>query len=292
MPELPEAETIARGLRERVLGHAIESVEVVHEDVLVTDPGSFQAGVEGRRIEAVGRRGKKVVIDLGTDRVLVVNLGMTGRLIPYLPEAFTSPPASTHPALRFHFDCGGRLIYDDVRRFGTVECLETAEWVRRSRELGPEPLSRGFTAASLQKGLERSRSPIRSWLLDQRKLAGVGNIYANESLWRARVHPARWACQLDSDEVERLHRAIRAVLREAVSAEGTTLRDYRTVDGKRGEFAGRLRVYGREGSACRRCRTTIERIVFGGRSAFLCPRCQPTPTPPHSGESGARRIRA
>ncbi len=141
--------------------------------------------------------------------------------------------------------------------------------------MGPEPLSRRFTSSDMIRRLERSNSPIRSWLLDQKKIAGVGNIYANEALAVARIHPLRPARHLSLDEGRRLHRSLRSVLRAAVSAKGTTLRDYRTAQGWKGSYADRLRVYGREGRPCGRCGSPIERLTFGGRSAFFCPTCQP-----------------
>lgn len=275
MPELPEAETIARGLRMVLPGRAIERVEVLHADVLRVPPAAFRRCVRGRAIAGVGRRGKNVVLGLEGGGVLLVNLGMTGRLLPLLPGGPAPAFPPTHPALRFRLRGGGTLVFDDVRRFGTVECLQEEEWHRRSRALGPEPLSADFTAGRLATDLARSRSPVRSWLLDQRRVAGVGNIYANEALWRARVHPRRPASDLDAADVRRLHRALRRVLARAVEARGTTLRDYRTAEGDAGGFAPALSVYGREGQPCPRCGTPVERIVFGNRSAFLCPRCQP-----------------
>lgn len=276
MPELPEAETIARGLDAAVTGRRVTHVEVLHPDVLRVPADDFAGGVQGRRIEKVGRRGKNVVLSLEGGHVLVVNLGMTGRLLPAPPDA-PAGPGPAHPAVRLHFGGGGTLVYDDVRRFGAVEVLTEADWAARSAALGPEPLSDEFTARALAGALGRSRSPVRSWLLDQRRIAGVGNIYANEALWRARIHPRRPASTLSTAEAGRLHRALRDVLREAVAARGTTLRDYRTAGGEPGGFAPSLSVYGREGSPCPRCSTPVERIVFGNRSAFLCPRCQREP---------------
>ncbi len=273
MPELPEAETIVRGLRRAVVGERIRRTEVCHADVLRQAPRTLSSRVRGRRIEAVERRGKNVVIVLEGDRVVAVNLGMTGRLLP-----FPSPPAParrpTHPAVRFRFESGGMLVFDDQRRFGTVECFYGPDWQRRSATLGPEPLSSSFTAKRLHASLSTSRSPVRSWLLDQRRIAGVGNIYANEALHLAGVHPRRPANEVTAPEAARLHRALRRVLRAAIEKGGTTIRDYRNADGEEGAYARKLYVYGRDGDACLRCGNTIERIVFGNRSAFLCPTCQ------------------
>lgn len=274
MPELPEAETLVRGLRPVLTGRRIVQARVHHADVLRVPARAFRERVRGRRIEAVERRAKNVVLRLD-DGVLVVNLGMTGWLAPLgFPDR--SPPRPTHPALTFRLD-EGRLVFDDVRRFGCVEALEPDAWRERSAALGPEPLEAGFTPEVLGTALAASRSPLRSWLLDQRRVAGVGNIYACEACFRARVHPARPANTLDRAEAEALHRAIRGVLAAAVEAGGTTIRDYRNADGEPGTFVRRLEVYGREGEPCLRCTTPVERTVFGNRSAFFCPACQPSP---------------
>lgn len=270
MPELPEAETIVRGLRPALHGTVISKARVLRPDILRTSPARFRKHVAGRRIQHVGRRGKNIVMELDPPGFLVINLGMTGRLLT-LPSA--SP--STHPAVRFTLDDGGVLVYDDVRRFGAVEILTPGEWESRSAAMGPEPLDGRFTGRDMFARLQASRSPIRSWLLDQRRVAGVGNIYANEALWRARVHPARPANTLTRKEGDALLRAMRSVLLSAIEHGGTTLRNYRDASGERGNNARRLGVYGRVHKPCVRCGTEIERIVFGNRSAFLCPECQP-----------------
>ncbi|MGE0159403.1 MAG: bifunctional DNA-formamidopyrimidine glycosylase/DNA-(apurinic or apyrimidinic site) lyase [Gemmatimonadales bacterium] len=276
MPELPEAETIVRGLRPAIIGRTIRGVEVIHADVLRQPVRRFTKAVGGATIEAVGRRGKNVLIELDRDRVIAVNLGMTGRLVPIAADGYRGPESEwTHPAVRFRFRGGASLVFDDTRRFGTVECLSRGEWLDRSARMGPEPLDAGFTARALHAALSGSRAPVRSWLLDQRKIAGVGNIYANEALHLAGIHPMRQARGIDRARAGALHRSIRRVLNRAIGAGGTTIRDYRTASGERGRYARRLLVYGRDGSPCARCGTTIERIVFGGRSAFYCPTCQP-----------------
>ncbi len=274
MPELPEAETIVRGLRTTVVGRTIQRTEVVHSDVLRQPVRRFADRVRGRTVVAVGRRGKNVVLQLDEGHVVAVNLGMTGRLLP-VEYGRSSGAESSHPAVRFRFRAGGSLVFDDTRRFGTVECLSATEWVERSARMGPEPLDPSFTAGRLHAALAASRSPVRSWLLDQRKIAGVGNIYANEALHLARIHPERQARLVDRERATALHRGIRSVLQAAIDAGGTTIRDYRTAEGTPGSYARRLLVYGRDGEACGRCGTEIRRIVFGGRSAFYCPTCQP-----------------
>lgn len=276
MPELPEAETIARALHAAARGKAIRRVEVLRPDLLPQGESSFRRRLEGRSIRSVGRRGKNVVLRL--DRgVLLVNLGMTGRMLA--PESPGIHPAAGHPGVLLHLEGGGIVTYDDARRFGRLEVLTPREWQERTRSLGPEPLARSFTPDRLRAALARSRSPIRSWLLDQRRVAGVGNIYANEALWRARIHPSRPAASLDGAEGARLHRELRRVLRSAIRARGTTIRDYRDPGGGQGSFGGLLRVYGRAGEPCPRCSTPVERWVLSNRSCFLCPRCQPDSRP-------------
>lgn len=225
----------------------------------------------------MGRRGKNVLFRLDGGRALLVNLGMTGRLL--LPRPEGGGVDGGHPGVRIHFHDGTPLTYDDVRRFGALEALGARGWRLRNRTLGPEPLSRGFTVDLLGESLVRSRSPIRSWLLDQRRVAGVGNIYANEALWEARIHPLRPASSLAAPEVRRLHRALRRVLRAAIEARGTTLRDYRDAGGAEGSFGRLLRVYGRDGHPCPRCGTVVDRCVLSNRSFFVCRRCQPEPDP-------------
>lgn len=274
MPELPEAETIVRGLRPAILGRTIRATEVIHADVLRQPRRRFADRVRGRTVLGVERRGKNVIIRLDEDRVVAVNLGMTGRLLPVSADGAETRDSS-HPAVRFRFEGGGALVFDDTRRFGTVECLTAEDWRERSERMGPEPLEPSFTARALHASLATSRSPIRSWLLDQRKVAGVGNIYANEALHLAGIHPERQARTVDRKSAQALHRGIRRVLQAAIDAGGTTLRDYRTAEGEPGRYAPRLLVYGRDGEPCGRCESEIRRVVFGGRSAFLCPGCQP-----------------
>jgi len=273
MPELPEVETIVRGLRPALPGKTITYVEVQHADVLRQPTEDFSSRLLHRIFQSVHRRGKNIVVRLTGGAVLVVNLGMTGRLLLASDDAPT-----THPAVRFKLSSGPVLVYDDVRRFGALEVMDETEWAVRDRRLGPEPLSSAFTARRLKADLSRSISPIRSWLLDQRRVAGVGNIYANEALHLAEIHPKRPARSVTEVEARKLHRALRRTLRTAVENRGTTLRDYRDASGNPGDNASHLRVYGRDQEPCLRCSTRICRFVFGNRSAFFCPTCQPAAT--------------
>lgn len=273
MPELPEVETIVRHLASGLPGHRIREVRVHQADLLDTPPDGFCGDVAGQEILAVSRRGKNIVLSLSRPQFLVVNLGMTGRLLFFPGTEGGSPPS--HPGLDFLLEPTGTLVYTDIRRFGRLRLLSPGAWKEESARLGPEPLQKGLSDSTFHQALQRSRSPIRSWLLDQRNIAGVGNIYASEALFRGGIHPRRPADTLSFQEGKALLAGLRAVLRQAVQARGTTLRDYRTATGEEGNFAEALRVYGRNGQPCLRCKTPVERIVLGNRSAFFCSRCQP-----------------
>lgn len=273
MPELPEVETVVRGLRRLVTGATIRGAEVVHADLIApTSPADFDAGIAQRTIRGVSRRAKNIVLDLGEAR-LVVNLRMTGRLLVLEP----GDPEPSHPAVRMPLTDGRVLLYHDVRRFGRLDRFTAEEWERRSRALGIEPLGPEFTPERLRWLARTSRVALKTWLMDQRRVVGVGNIYASEALFRARLSPRRWARTLTRAEAGRLHDAVRAVLTEAIEFRGTTLLDYRDPSGERGNFADRLLVYDRAGEPCRVCGAPIRRIVQGGRSTFFCPTCQRRP---------------
>jgi formamidopyrimidine-DNA glycosylase len=273
MPELPEVETIVRQLAGSIPGRRIRAVSVFRDDLLREPEDAFRAGLRGRIIESVTRRGKNILLNLPEGHRLLVNLGMTGQLL--FREEASREDAPPHLAIRFSFHEGGDLLYVDVRRFGHLIRYSPTEWKQETRRLGPEPLGPELTGPGLHASLQRSRAPIRSWLLDQTKVAGIGNIYAAEALFRAGIHPKRRALSLDLQESKALFKGIREVLEEAVRAQGTTLRDYRTASGDRGGFGPALLIYGREGEGCVSCKAMVERIVFGNRSAFFCPHCQP-----------------
>lgn len=284
MPELPEVETMRRGLEESLRGARVISVRLHHRDILLDggSPDRFAAGLSGRRIDAIRRRGKNLLFRLsnGDRAVLQTQVRMTGRFA--VAEAgdpdgrrLRREIGYTHVAAEFALADGRTLLYDDVRRLGGFRLQSADEWARREARLGSEPLADGYRAADLAADLGDGRAPVKNALLDQRRIAGVGNIYASEALFRARVDPRRPCGELTGEEHRRLHRALRAVLREALAAEGTSLRDFKAVNGRSGEFQERLRVYGREGIPCGRCGTPILRIVQAGRSTFFCPSCQP-----------------
>jgi formamidopyrimidine-DNA glycosylase len=273
MPELPEAETIVRDLRARVTGGTVVRVAVRHADVL--HPGLTAAALgrrlRGRTIAGVSRRGKNVVLEFEGGWRLVVNLGMTGRIV-------TTDAARAgelrHVAVRLHLADGRAILYDDARRFGDIDLRDEAGWLERDAELGVEPLSADFTAERLHALTRTSSMPVRNWLLDQRRVAGVGNIYAVEALFRAGVRPTRRARTLTRRETAALRDALRAVLQESIDARGTTISDYRDASGERGGFDRLLRVYDRAARPCVACGASIKRIVLTNRSAFYCPACQ------------------
>ncbi len=272
MPELPEVETVVGQLATSLPGLEIRGVAVTRPDLLRESPRRFRSALLGARFLGVGRRGKKIVLSLSGEQLLVVSLGMTGQLL-FLPST-AEGEAPPFRAVSFTLEPGAVLHYADARRFGRLQRFTPREWESESARLGPEPLDRALTAGSFHRILALSRSPVRSWLLDQRRVAGIGNIYAAEALFKARIHPARPASSLTPGEARQLLTAIRDVLREAIRAKGTTLRDYRTAAGESGGFSPSLRVYGKEGNPCVACNTPVKRIVFGNRSAFFCPHCQ------------------
>ena len=267
MPELPEVETIRSQLAPRLVGRVLQRVEIL--DPRLTRPHDLFEVVEeleGDRVAAVERRGKYLVLRLESGLSLLVHLRMTG--------GFGFGPA-THERAAVELDDGSRLAYRDVRRFGTWLVLEGAELEPYlARKIGPEPLGARFTAGWLGSQLARRRAPLKAVLLDQRIVAGLGNIYADEALWRARLGPLRPANELTPDETSRLHRAIRAALRTGIERQGSTLRDYATPDGSSGSMQAEFRVYGRDGRPCPRCATPIAKTRVGGRGTWFCPRCQ------------------
>ena len=274
MPELPEVETIRRDLEPELTGRVIVDIEVHKADIVLPphDPDSFRQRLAGRRVVNVGRRAKYLLFHLDDGSVLQVQLRMSGRFA--LGREVPDPAEFRHIAARLHLDDGRTLFYDDVRRLGGLRLLEGGAWELEAARLGPEPLEPGYRADDLGLMLAATRSPVKNALMDQRRVAGVGNIYASEALFRAGVDPGRPGRSLDTDEVKRLHRTVRSVLREALEQAGTSFQNYRAVNGRSGEFQFSLCVYGREGEPCRACGETVERIVQAGRSSFYCPSCQ------------------
>ncbi len=289
MPELPEVETIVRRLSESVPGRRIDRAEILRANVVRGTPRRFATAIEGRTVERVRRRAKFIAAELDDGRVWVTHLRMSGRYLVQPPGGrgngrsarrrvadVAGLPAYTRAV--FTLDDGTRLLYIDARTLGGMELLSRGEWEVRSAALGPEPLEPDFTAAVLESRLAGSRQPVKPFLLDQTKVAGIGNIYAVEALWRARVSPRRRARNVGPVRAARLHRAIVDVLGEALSRSGTSLGatylDYADGDGEPGGFYELLNVYDREGLPCPRCGTSIRRIVQAQRSTYYCPECQ------------------
>jgi len=283
VPELPEVETIRRELAPELARRRIRAVRVHHDDLILgpASPAEFARAVRGRVIGEAARRAKVLLLPLHdparaeapAPSLIRVQLRMTGRF--WLAASPPDPAEFRHPGIDLALDDGRTLYYDDVRRLGGFEVLRAETWAEIERDLGPEPLEAGFTGARLAGILAGRRAPIKNVLLDQRRVAGVGNIYASEALFRARIDPRRPAGSLGPTEVARLQRAIRGVLRAAIRGSGTTVSSYRAMNGRSGTFQNELRAYGREGEPCVRCRTPVERVVQAGRSTYFCPRCQP-----------------
>ena len=266
MPELPEVETVALALRAALLGQSIAGVRVLDPKL------DHLAGADlaGRRLLRIERRGKYINCRLSDDRVLQLHLMMSGRL---LLRAAADPPDRFARAL-FDLEDGRQLRFCDSRRFGRAAVLSPAQYRAFDARLGPEPLGRGFSARRLGERLAGRRAALKTALLDQRVLAGVGNIYADEALYRARIDPLRPAGSLDVPALRRLHRALRHVLRASLRLGGTTFGIYANAAGDAGAFQRMLRVFRRTGEPCPRCRTAIRRLVVGGRATHYCPRCQ------------------
>ncbi len=293
MPELPEVETVARGLQKAIVGRRILSVALGKTD-FIDDPAALEQHLPGRQIEAVERYGKFMLLRLSPASIraegaengdaapasLLVHLGMTGQLAP-CPAA---QPCAKHTHVCFRLDDGRELRYTDPRRFGRMAYLTGASLADELTNFGADPLQ-----VSAQDFAERIRSRnarIKALLLDQTVLRGVGNIYADESLWRAKIHPARRGAELTKKQAATLRKVLQDVLQKAILARGSSISDFLDAEGQPGEYQRRHRAYGREGKRCFRCAATIRRVIVAGRSSYFCPKCQPAP---RSARSGKRR---
>lgn len=273
MPELPEVETIVRDLRPRVVGRTLDQVSLRHDDVLRgTTRARLLRGLRGATVRGIDRRAKHAVFDLGKRR-FVVQPGMTGSLIVY-DRPLTAEEAR-YAVLSAALDDGRQLVYRDVRRLGTLLLLDERGWRAYDQAIGPEPLDPAFTPDRLADTLRGSRQAVKKVIMDQRHLAGVGNIYANEALFAARIDPSRAANRVTREEAHRLHAEIVRILRAAIESNGTTFRDYRTGTGEAGNFQLELLVYGRDGEPCRACGTRLTGThAIDARITVLCHRCQ------------------
>lgn len=272
MPELPEVEVVCRGLTPLLRDACVQQVEIIQPQLRYPLPLEMVALLPGLTIKAVSRRAKYLLFHFNSDLILVWHLGMTGQF--HLLDS--SSPKMLHEHVRIIFSNNKSLCYRDARRFGyagitTVDELQTHPWFSH---LGPEPLSDAFTADSLSACGRGRKMPIKSLLMNNEVVVGVGNIYASESLFRCGIHPARAAGRISLKRMLELVDAVKVVLAEAIEAGGSSISDFVKADGKPGYFAHQFRVYGREGKDCYHCGESIKRIVQSGRSTFFCPHCQ------------------
>ncbi len=269
MPELPEVESVRLAIAPALEGRRLEHVEI--NDIRLTrpeDPLLVAAELIGERVEHVDRRGKYLIVRFASGRALLIHLRMTGSLLQ-------DPGSNSHIRAVLTLDDGTEVGYRDVRRFGTWLLLEPGELEPYlGARLGGEPLVAAFTAKGLGERLEGRRAALKAALLDQRTLAGLGNIYVDEALWYSRLHPQRLAGSLDRDELRRLHRAIRKALELGIARQGSTLTDYRLPDGSAGSMQKEFKAYGRDGEPCDRCGMPLAKTRVAGRGTWFCPNCQ------------------
>lgn len=276
MPELPEVETVVRGLRQPLIGRRIEGMwhdwaPTIHSPA----PAEFAARVVGQEVRALGRRGKYILISLAHE-TLVIHLKMSGRL--YVSAADEAQDADRWVHLRFDLDGGRQLRFSDLRKFGRVYLTDDVEGLLS--HLGPEPFSDEFTLESFRDGMRGRKRAIKSLLMEQEFLAGVGNIYADEALFRAGIHPATRANLLTEDDAKLLHQTVRDTLQAGIEHEGASINWYRKADGGKGDSQNHFFVYGRTDMPCRRCGAAINKIRVAQRGTHFCPQCQPPPHPP------------
>ncbi len=282
MPELPEVETVRRGLLPAMEGGVIARAEVNRPDLRWPFPEAMAERLTGQRVLGLRRRSKYILADLGSSETLLIHLGMSGRMLvsgdPLGQFHHDHPAPQKHDHVVLHMASGARVTFNDPRRFGAMDLLPTAGEAqhRLLAGIGPEPLGNGFSEAYLVAALKDRRTPIKAALLDQRIVAGLGNIYVCEALYRAGIHPARRANRISASRLAALVPIIRQVLTEAIAAGGSSLKDFRQADGDLGYFQHSFDVYGREGAPCRTpgCDHLIRRIVQSGRSSFYCGQCQ------------------
>jgi formamidopyrimidine-DNA glycosylase len=277
MPELPEVETVVRGLRPKLEGHRLKLVEQRRPDLRFPLPENFAARLQGRRVERIQRRAKYMLLHLDDGQVLLCHLGMSGRMV-IVERARNGrrPPLDRHDHVIFVTDAGTEIRFNDARRFGIMDLIagDALDAHPLLRALGPEPLGNDFNGPALAAALKGKRTPIKAALLDQQVVAGLGNIYVCEALFFAGLSPRRLAYTVQGNRAEKLAAAVRQVLARAIEAGGSSLRDYVQANGELGYFQHEWAVYGREGEPCRRCGAPVKRLVQSGRSTFYCARCQ------------------
>ena len=268
MPELPEVETVKRGLEPTLTGKVLKRVTLHRPDLRFPFPSDFVERLKGQRIERLSRRAKYMLWHLESGATVLLHLGMSGRF------TFAKGPLEKHDHVVFETDSGEEIRYNDPRRFGFMDLIPPAQTSKFLEKLGPEPLSNDFSGVYLYDHLKGRNSPIKARLLDQKVVVGVGNIYCCEALHQAKIRPTRAAAKVTRKEAEALTLAIRDVLGRAIEAGGSSLRDYVQADGELGYFQHAWAVYGREGEPCRTCGSPIERIMQSNRSSFFCSNCQ------------------
>ena len=290
MPELPEVETVRLGLLPVLEGHVLTGVETRRGDLRIPFPKDFVARTKGRKVMALRRRAKYLLADLDSGETLVIHLGMSGRMSVYsqgkqrrigsyvYDKAPDGAGQGKHDHVVFETDAPARIVFNDHRRFGLMTLVDTGhlDQDKMFKGIGVEPLSKAFNAAYLAKALAGKKTPIKSALLDQRMIAGLGNIYVCEALYRSHISPKRLAGSIPRDKIAALVAAIKKVLAEAITAGGSTLRDHAQATGDPGNFQHHFQAYGREGLPCKtpKCPGTVKRIAQAGRSTFYCPKCQ------------------
>ena len=289
MPELPEVETVRLGLAPALEGHVITQAQIRRADLRIPFPPRFAERLRGRKVIALTRRAKYILAALDSGETLVIHLGMSGRMSVYAAgkrqklgnyvydKAPDGAGAGKHDHVVFETDAPARIVFNDHRRFGLMALVTTDRLDQHKlfKDIGIEPLSSKFNAAYLAKALDGKKTPIKSALLDQRLIAGLGNIYVCEALFRAGISPKRLAGSIKPDQITALTRAIKEILKSAITAGGSTLRDHAQATGDPGNFQHHFLVYGREGKKCAgKCPGTVKRIVQAGRSTFYCPACQ------------------
>jgi formamidopyrimidine-DNA glycosylase len=292
MPELPEVETVRRMLEGAIPGRRIAHASVSRKRLRTTPLGALPAKLQGRTFAKPRRTGKFLMLDLDGGVTLLSHLGMSGRWL-YWPPSRSADEALEHVHLKLEFEDGATLWFQDVRRFGMLRVVATDALGRDAslRLLGPDPLAVPRDGAALRTAARGARTSIKTWLLDQRRIAGLGNIYASEVLFRARIDPRRRAGTLDLAEWSRVATEVPAVLEESIARMGTTFSSYRTIWNEPGQYGDKLLVYDRAGKPCRNCGTPLKRIVQNGRSTFFCPSCQRREQPSARVRTRASRVR-
>ena len=267
MPELPEVETIVRDLSRSLQGKVFSAVSVYDDFLLRQKSGDFIRRLKDQAIDKISRRGKAVIVQLSSGEFLVVQLMMTGQLIK-------DASRDKHTRISFDFSDGSKLLYNDQRRFGQLRVVGSLKEIKHFNILGPEPFSKEFTPAFMRLAFQKTNRPIKNLLLDHTFVAGIGNIYACEILFRSGISPKRKASRINLTETKSIHHYIIEVLKEAIVHRGSSMRNYRDGSGQKGRFNERLAVYARQGLPCVRCQQSIQRIVQSGRGTFYCSHCQ------------------